>query len=254
MKLADFLEMMEQVAPKNLAWERDNPGLLIGPAQREIKRVLIALDATPVTVEEAAACGAELLLTHHPLFWDPVRRILPDDPETAAAYQLIRHGVGLFAAHTNLDAAQGGVNDQLALCLGIRDAVPLPPEGLGRIGFLDGFASFGAFAAFVQEALHTTVLSCGEKDAPVSRVALVGGAGGSELTAAAAAGADTFVTGELSHDRALWAKQANLNVIVAGHYETERVVLQPLARRLQELANDVQYKVTCLEGSCLKGL
>ncbi|MDO5111281.1 MAG: Nif3-like dinuclear metal center hexameric protein [Clostridia bacterium] len=254
MTLSDFLDLMERIAPKELAWERDNPGLLIGTERKEIKRVLIALDATPVTVREAIDYGAELLLTHHPLFWNPVQRILPDDPETAAAYQLIRHGVGLFAAHTNLDAAQGGVNDQLSKVLRVLDAQPLPPDALGRIGRVEGFASFGAFAAFVQETLHTTVHVCGDMNAPISNVALIGGAGGSELPSVLAAGAGAFVTGELSHDRALWAQQAGLNVIVAGHYETERVVLEPLARRLQEAANDVQYKVTCLEGACLRGL
>ena len=254
MKLSDFLDCMEQIAPKALAWERDNPGLLIGTERQEIKRVLVALDATAVTVGEAVDYQADLLLTHHPLFWNPVRRILPDDPDTAAAYQLIRHGIGLFAAHTNLDAVQGGVNDQLARVLRVTDTQPLPLDGIGRVGRVEGFADLAAFAAFVQKTLRTTVRYSGSAEAAVSRVAILGGAGGSDLPAAAAAGADTFVTGELSHDRALWARQAGLNVIVAGHYETERVVLQPLAQRLQALTNDVQYKVTCLEGACLKCL
>lgn len=254
MKLSDFLDCMEEIAPKALAWERDNPGLLIGTERKEIKRVLVALDATPVTVGEAVDFNADLLLTHHPLFWNPVRRFLPDDPDTAAAYQLIRHGIGLFAAHTNLDAAQGGVNDQLARVLRVTDTQPLPLDGIGRVGRVEGFPCLGDFASFVQEALSTTVRYVGDAKAPVSRAALLGGAGGSDLPAAVAAGADTFVTGELSHDRALWAQQAGVNVIVAGHYETERVVLTPLAQRLQALTNDVQYKVTCLEGACLKCL
>ena len=107
MKLAEFLLAMEHIAPKELAMDFDNVGLLIGTKRTEIKRVLLALDCTTATAQEAIDWGADLLLTHHPLFLSGIKRILPDDPATAGAYLLLRNGIAHFAAHTNLDAAPG---------------------------------------------------------------------------------------------------------------------------------------------------
>lgn len=256
MKLAEFLFAMEHIAPKELAMGFDNVGLLIGTERTEIKRVLLALDCTTATAQEAIDWGADLLLTHHPLFLSGIKRILPDDPATAGAYLLLRNGIAHYAAHTNLDAAPGGVNDCLAEALGILDAIPLPPDQLGRIGnrSAEAPASLGAFAAFVADQLKTAVRICGAQDAKVSRVALIGGGGGSDFQAAYAAGADTYITGEIKHHQALEAQFLGLNVIEAGHYETERIVLQPLIRHLQALTNDVQYRLTLSEASCLARL
>jgi len=232
MKLVDFIAMMERVAPPELAMDFDNVGLLIGTDRPEIKRVLVALDCTPTTAQEAVDWGADLLLTHHPLFLFGVKRILPDDPATAGAYILLRHGIAHYAAHTNLDAAPGGVNDCLAEHLGILNPVPLPPENVGRIGIRgpDCPGTLGAFSAFVAERLGTAVRVCGDP---------------------AAAGADAYITGEMKHHQALDARFLGLNVIEAGHYETERVVLLPLIYHLQALSNDVQYRLTLSEAACL---
>ena len=128
MKLTDFIAAMEHIAPPGLAMDFDNVGLLLGTDRHEITRVLVALDCTPATAQEAVDWNADLLLTHHPLFLDGAKRILPGDPATAGAYILLRHGIAQYAAHTNLDAAPGGVNDCLADALGIFGAAPLPPE------------------------------------------------------------------------------------------------------------------------------
>lgn len=254
MKLSAFLDIMEMIAPKALAWEKDNPGLLIGTDRAEIKKVFLALDCTSVTAKEAIDWGADLMLTHHPLFWTPVRRILPDDPQTASAYLLLRNGIALFSAHTNLDAAQGGVNDQLASLFGVSDAKPLLPEGLGRVGTLPKPLSLCAFAQQAERVLQGSIRCCGDAESLVSRIAFIGGAGGGELDAVLASGADTLVTGEIKHDQALWAQAAGLQVLQAGHYETERIVLYPLLNHLQSLTDDVQYNVTRFETSCLREL
>ncbi len=254
MKLTAFMNIMEEIAPKSLAWEKDNPGLLIGTDKKEIKKVFLALDCTSRTAREAIEWGADLMLTHHPLFWEPVRRILPDDPATAAAYLLIRNGIGLFAAHTNLDAAEGGVNDRLAALFDAQDIAPLPPEMLGRVGMLREAMPLSAFAEKASAVLQTSVRCCGDENAPVSRVAFIGGSGGGELRDVLSSGADTLLTGEIKHDQALWAQEMGLNVIAAGHYETERIVLFPLLTRLQGLTDDVQYSVTHFETSCLREL
>ena len=243
MKLARFLEAMERIAPHSLALEFDNPGLLVEPDHDEIARVLVALDCSTAVAKEAVEWGADLVLTHHPLFFHPVSRMAYSSPETAAACLLLRSGIGLFAAHTNLDAATGGVNDSLCALFGIRDAIPFD-EGVGRIGTLKTPADVRTFQLDAERLLNTQAQFVGDPEKPVSRVAVMGGSGGSSLLPAKELGADLLLTGELKHSDAIAAQTIGLNVIVAGHYETERVVLLPLIQRLQEAGFPVQYQVS----------
>ena len=254
MKLEAFVAAMEEIAPPGLAMAFDNVGLLIGPEKREIRSVLVALDCTVQTAREAAEAGADLLLTHHPLFLDGIKRLLPEDPAAAGAYILIRNGIGLYAAHTNLDAAPGGVNDALAQAVGVEGAMPLPPENLGRIGTLPKPQSLLAFAGAVEQKLNTKARVCGDGNRMIARVAFIGGAGGGDVEAAALAGADVLLTGECKHHQALMAAQLGLCVIEAGHYETEQVVLPHLIKRLQQSANDVQYSLTLSQNAGLRGI
>jgi dinuclear metal center YbgI/SA1388 family protein len=166
MRLNDFISVIEGFAPVSLALEYDNVGLLIGTKKQDIQSVLVALDCTEKVAEEAAQIGADLVLTHHPVFFKGIKRILPDDPETCAAYTLIRHGIALYAAHTNLDAAAGGVNDVLAGRLGLRNVRSLPPEDLGRIGDIP-VTSLYDFAQRVEKTLDTRVSVTGYKDSIV---------------------------------------------------------------------------------------
>ncbi len=244
MKLNEFCERMERIAPRSLAMDFDNVGLLITPDHDEIRKVLVALDLTAAVASEAISGKYDLVLTHHPIFWDPVKAISIEDPDTAAAYHLIRHGIGHFAAHTNLDACKGGVNDVLASLLHLIDVRPLPPENLGRIGSLPEECSFGAFASFCEQAFQVRGKFVGDPDKRVRTVAVIGGSGGSDVKAVYDAGCDAFVTGEMKHSQALTAEHFGLNCCVLGHYETEFPVLKPLISRLQEGKNDVQYDLT----------
>ena len=248
MKIQEFAAAMERIAPKELALEFDNPGLLIEPDHAEISRVLVALDCTKAVAEEAAEWGADLVLTHHPLFFHPVRHLAYSDPATAAACVLVRNGIGLFAAHTNLDAAHGGVNDTLCTLFGIREAIPFD-EGVGRIGTLKEPETLEAFAKRAETLLRTRVSVSGSPGKIISRVAVMGGSGGDSVLLAAEQGADLLLTGELKHSDALDAQTLGLGLIVAGHYETEAVVLEPLMKRLQNDCFGVQYQLSRVDGS-----
>ena len=248
MRINEFTALMERIAPKELALDFDNPGLLIEPDHAEVSRVLVALDCTKAVAEEAVEWGADMMLTHHPLFFHPVSKLGYSDPATAAACVLLRHGIGLFAAHTNLDAAHGGVNETLCEMFGIREAIPFD-EGVGRIGQLKTTETLTAFAKRVEQSLNARVSISGEIEKPISRVAVMGGSGGSSVMQAAAQGADVLLTGELKHSDALDAQMLGLNLIVAGHYETEAIVLEPLMKRLQNECFDVQYKLSRTDGS-----
>lgn len=239
MKLCDWIRVMEGIAPPALALEWDNAGLLVGPENTDIRTVLVALDCTPVVAREAADRGADLVLTHHPQFFHPVNRLLLDAPDTAAACILLRHGIGHYAAHTSLDAAEGGVNDVLAALFGVQ-GTPFG-DGIGRIGALPAPETLKDFAARVGQTLDTTVRVVGERQMILRRAAFIGGAGGMDLAAAKEAGADVLVTGEIKHNEALDALFLGLACVVAGHDETERIILKPLIERLQRETDDVQY-------------
>ncbi len=251
MQLADLIAVMEKIAPPSLAESWDNPGLLIEPEEDEITRVLVALDCTPAVAREAIACGAQLVITHHPLFFKPVKRMYHSAPDTAAAYLLIRHGIGLYAAHTNLDCAQGGVNDVLAAAIGLVNIRPLEANaddtpGIGRVGDLAAPISLKVLAGDIRDRLSAAVRYGGDPDRLIRTVAVVGGSGGDLFEQAKLAGADVLVTGEIKHSQAIAAQIVGICVIEAGHYETERVVLPDLVAGLQSALDTIQYKVDLL--------
>ena len=236
----DFFAAMEAIAPRELAMDYDNPGLIVGMEGETINRVLVALDCTVPVVEEAKRLGCDIVLTHHPLLFSAVRKLSPDDPMTASIWRLIKYGIGMFAAHTNLDAAEGGVNTVLCRLLGIKDEIAVPPDNICRVGELETPASFSDFAACVENVLHTKVRVAGDERI-VSRVMVCGGSGGSEYPLAKEYGADVLVTGECRHNQAIEAVCCGVNVIAAGHYETESIVLEPLIELLKKAAPDAEY-------------
>jgi dinuclear metal center YbgI/SA1388 family protein len=248
MKIQEFCALVERIAPIDLALEFDNPGLLIEPDHENITRVLVALDCTRAVAQEAVEWGADLVLTHHPLFFHPVRKLAYSDPATAAACVLLRHGIGLYAAHTNLDAALGGVNDTLCELFDIREAIPFD-EGVGRIGQLKEPESLAALTKRAETLLNARIGVVGDLEKTVSRVAVMGGNGGGSIALALAQGADALITGELKYSDALDAQTLGISLLVAGHFETETVVLDPLMKRLQNDCFGVQYQLSRANGS-----
>ncbi len=254
MKKNDLLAIMEQLAPKDLAMAFDNVGLLVDNGKDDIKKVMLALDCTVTTASEAAEWGADMLITHHPQMLDGIKHISPFDPDTAGIYVLIRNGIAHFTAHTNLDAAIGGVNDCLADIFELCNVSKMQYDLLGRIGYLDREMSLYELAKLVEKRLKTSARICGAPDKIVKCVGVLGGAGGGEVENAYRSGAEVLLTGEIKHHQALRAQQLGMCVIQAGHYETEHIVLEPLRKRLQERTLDVQYKVASFESSCLTGI
>lgn len=253
MKLSEFISLMDEIAPRELALGFDNSGLIVDTDREEISRVLIALDCTEAVAREAESLGCELVLTHHPLLFNAVKRISPKDPITAPVYRLIRSDIALFAAHTNLDIVEGGVNTQLCRLLGIENEIPVPPENLIRIGRLSNKMRFTELAHLVERVLGASVRLAGDDDM-VETVCVCGGSGGSEYMLAVQNGADALITGECKHNQAIEAVHAGLKVIVAGHYETERIALFPLMERLRERADGVELILSKAEVNPLRTL
>ena len=207
-------EAMQAIAPLELAESWDNPGLLVD-CGGAVHRVLTALDITPEVVEEAAAKQCEMIVSHHPVIFDPLKRLGPQD----VPFQLVQAGISAVCMHTNLDAAEGGVNEVLAGIFGMKDMETFA-EGCGRVG---------------------AIVDAGK---PVKRLAVISGAGGSLFADAIAMGADCLLTGEANHHHAIDAKRLGLSLIAAGHYATEFPVTAAVAAKLRAALPELDVLVS----------
>ncbi|WP_433798231.1 Nif3-like dinuclear metal center hexameric protein [Actinomycetospora sp. CA-084318] len=252
--LADAVAALEAAYPPELAQDWDAVGLVCGDPAEPVTRVHLAVDPTAAVVEDAIAAGAELLVTHHPLLLRGVHGVPADQPKGSLVHRLIRAGVGLFAAHTNADAASPGVSDALADALGVVVEGPLDATSMiGRIGRLPAPEPFEAFVARVGAALPTTawgVRGAGDPARTITRVAVSGGAGDSMLHLARAAGVDAYVTADLRHhpaDEHLRVPGAPALVDVA-HWASEHPwcdqAAEVLRRALPELTVTVSTRRT----------
>jgi len=231
----DVYEYINAFAPFYTAESWDNSGLLVEAKGAEIDKVLIALDITTDVVEEANEIGANLIVSHHPVIFEPLKRIASDD----VVYQLAKHDISAICAHTNLDVAQGGVNDILAHRLNLQNIQPLEPLdsnglSLGRIGELNNTMDCAAFLDSVKKELGCSGLKYTQGCTQIKRVAVCGGAGASFVYRAAQLQADALVTADSKHNILLDAKKLGITLVDAGHYCTEQVVLQPLAEKLRK--------------------
>lgn len=220
-------EAMQRIAPLELAESWDNPGLLVDCAG-EVTRVLVTLDITPEVVAEAAAKHCQAIVAHHPVIFDPLKKLGPQD----VPFQLVRAGISAICMHTNLDAAPGGVNDVLADLLRIENRRDFA-DNCGRIGTLNVPTTAQQLAETCSRMLHTHCKFV-EADHPVEKLAEVSGAGGSYLQQAIDEGADCLVTGEAAHHIAILAKQKGVGLVVAGHWGTEHPVVFALTDALTE--------------------
>jgi len=221
-------------APRELAESWDNVGLLVGDPESAVERVLVALDITPQVAEEALERGCQLVVAHHPVMncaWHPVQTVRADDRQGRTLTKLLRGGVAAICMHTNLDAAEGGVNDILAEKLGLTQPEMLTEEKIGRIGTLKCEIPLVEFTHSVIELLGCNGLRYVDAGRPVHRGAVGGGACGCYIPQAVAAGCDTFVTSDLKYNDFLDTE--GLNLIDAGHFPTENVVCPVLRDRLQ---------------------
>ncbi|MBR5302264.1 MAG: Nif3-like dinuclear metal center hexameric protein [Clostridia bacterium] len=243
----DVERLVGQIAPYELAEPWDNVGLLLGRAQAGVTRVLTALDLTEGVVAEARALGAQLIVTHHPIMMDARRRLTDSDREGRLMLDLAQSGIAHIAAHTNFDAAPGGVNDTLMERMGARNIVG---EGCVRVGDLDEGLTFAVLCERAQKKLHAVVRTYGAPDTKVEKLGCCSGAGGSLLEEAIGLGADCFITGEIKHHVALEAMDKQVCIIEAGHFETENPACEVMANALQNACDELKYNVTVF---CSKG-
>ena len=233
----DIESFLYRMAPRDTAMEWDNVGLLAGDPEQEVRRVLVALDITDAVAEEAVRGGYSLIVAHHPLInchWLPVQTVRSDTPQGRLLIKLLRGSVSAICMHTNLDLAEGGVNDCLAEVLGLSDVSVLPESGgFCRMGTLPSPLPLKQFAQQVSAALHCNGVRYADGGKPVFRVATGCGSCGEYADAAQRAGCDTFVTADLKYHGFLDGVAMGLNLIDAGHFPTEDPVCEKLVSLLR---------------------
>lgn len=243
----DILNVLEELAPYALSEGWDNVGLLVGDGKAAVSKVLCALDVTEAVADEAVKIGANLIVAHHPVIFTTVNRITSDSVTGKILMKLIKSDISAICMHTNMDCAQGGVNDLLASALGLSDVVNMEAgenKSLGRVGNLPHEMSLNDFVLHVKSALCAGGVRYADGGKSVRRVAVGGGACGKMMDDAVNKGADTFVIGDCSYDIMMRAKAIGLNLIDAGHFPTENVIAEGFKTMIEN-----KYPDLCVETS-----
>ncbi len=235
MKIKEIYDYLDTIAPFSTAAEWDNCGLSVGSLDSDVNKVLVALDVTDDVIETATREGAELVITHHPLLFNPVAQI----ETNGLVYKVVKSGVTFISSHTCLDKAVGGVNDCLARKVGITTLKQSQVDEFLKIGEIDPCTP-QEFALRVKNALGGKV-SFTENNNVIKTVALCSGGGGDLIDVSHLEGADALLTGEAKHHEFLYANHIGTDLFVAGHYETEVIVCEALCDVLSQRFPETEF-------------
>lgn len=244
MTVKELYEYLDEKIPYFLSCEWDNDGLMCcSKPQREVKRILVSLDVSEDIVDQAIDGKYDVIISHHPLMFQPVKALTDDAAVARKLIKLVENGIAVMSFHTRFDALDGGVNDVLAELLGLEKVTAFGEGGelIGRIGEVEK-TTLEAFANKVKTVLGSPcVLYNGDK--PVKKVAVLGGNGGDFAGAAIAADVDTYVSGRIGYHMMADARENGINLIEAGHYFTEAPALAKLAEIAKKAVPEADVSV-----------
>lgn len=241
MQCKEIMQVIEAAYPRSAALDFDNVGLLAGRAGKEVNRVYLALDATDAVIDRAIEAGADMLITHHPLIFSPMKRVTDEDFIGRRVLKLIQSDIAYYAMHTNYDVL--GMATLSEKILGIKNSQVLDvtmcedgnEEGIGRVGDLEKPMTLEECCVYVKHKLKLGSLKVfGDMNGTVSRLAVSPGSGKSAVAPAIAKGADVLVTGDIGHHDGLDAVEQGLAVIDAGHYGTEYIFIDDMKHFLED--------------------
>ena len=241
MQCKEIMQVIEAAYPRSAALDFDNVGLLAGRAGKEVNRVYLALDATDAVIDRAIEAGADMLITHHPLIFSPMKRVTDEDFIGRRVVKLIQSDIAYYAMHTNYDVL--GMATLSEKILGIKNSQVLDvtmcedgnEEGIGRVGNLEKPMTLEECCVYVKHKLKLGSLKVfGDMNGTVSRLAVSPGSGKSAVAPAIAKGADVLVTGDIGHHDGLDAVEQGLAVIDAGHYGTEYIFIDDMKHFLED--------------------
>ena len=242
MKCSEVIEILGKLAPESCACDWDNPGLLAGRSDKEVKKIYIALDATDQVVDAAIKAGADMLLTHHPLIFKAIKKVNDQNFITRRLVKLIQADISYYAMHTNYDTR--GMADLTARLLNLQECTVLEEvkdgEGIGRVGVLPEKMTLRECAELVKRAYDIpNVKIFGDLDKEVYSAALCPGAGKSTLKNVLQFGCDVYITGDIDHHTGIDAVDQGLCIIDAGHYGIEHVFTEDVKAYLEKVLTGV---------------
>lgn len=262
-KCINIINKIEELAPKRLAYEWDNVGLLIGDYNQNIKKVLISLDASQSVIKEAIEKNVDLIITHHPMIFKGIKQINTSSIVGEKVIKLIKNNISLYTAHTNLDAANSGVSDILAEKLKLHNSKILnitskeslynnkldrvaEEIGIGRVGELEEEMTLGAFVQSVKEQLELdNVRVVGNLSEKIKKVAVSPGSSMGFVKDAIEAKADVYVTGDIKYHEAFDMLEAGMPLIDAGHFGTENILLPEIKEYLDKhFGKDIEVNLS----------
>lgn len=229
-KVKDFYGYLNSIAPFETQEDWDNSGMLVGDMNAEVKKAAVVLDITHEEIKKAKAIGADLIISHHPVIFNPIKSVT----KGSVPYELVASSINALCCHTPLDIADGGTNDSLAKLLGIN--VTRADDPILRLGTVEPTTA-QELAGKIANTLNTKVRYA-DAGKTIKKIAICTGAGCSLIEAAGEI--DAFITGDASHHNFLDCVQAGITLIAAGHYETEIVVVPVLVKKLQAQFPDIE--------------
>lgn len=249
-KVSEIYDFLDGIAPFRIQDSWDNSGLLVGQGAAKVTKVLLTLDASSKAVDEAESLGCQLVITHHPVIFSPLRSLREDDP----ACRLLINGISCISCHTNLDSAEFGISDMMCQALGFENTHQpieinrIDPKtgrnvGYGTVGLCNELAA-QELAELCKKVFGCVAIKYTAGKGSIKRVGMVSGAGGEFIRQAAYLGLDAFISSEVKHHQFLEAERLGITLIDAGHHETEVIAMPYLKDKLTKEFSDVKFIIS----------
>lgn len=259
LKAEEIIKKIRNIAPEEICCSWDNVGVMVGNIKSEVKKVLIALDCTDSVIDEAIEENADMIITHHPFIFKPLKSLDYNLPISEKVAKLIKNDIIVYSAHTNLDIADFGTNYTLANLLELENTKGLIPMGennfMGRVGNLKEELTFGSLIKFVKDKLGAEKVAVnGDMDTKINKVGLCTGAGADYeyMKTAKDMGCQAYITGDVGYHDAQTAEDIGICLIDATHYLTEVIVVSTIYDILSEEFKQVEFIKSKVDGQTLK--
>lgn len=252
-KVNNIIKEMELLAPTYLKEDFDNVGLMVGDKNKEVKKVLLALDCTLKVIEEAKKENVELIITHHPLIFKRPSSITTDTLQGKKIIELIKNDISLYSSHTNLDSVENGLNDTIVSILGFDNSKILEKNkrddkaGLGRIVSLNESIQLEDLISKIKKSLNINNLRVVKGKDKVNKIAIINGSGQDFIGKAVALGADCIITGDTTYHFASDYKEMEISILDVGHFASEQITFFNVMENLKEKFKDVEFITSTFE-------
>lgn len=252
-KVNNIIKEMELLAPTYLKEDFDNVGLMVGDKNKEVKKVLLALDCTLKVIEEAKKENVELIITHHPLIFKRPSSITTDTLQGKKIIELIKNDISLYSSHTNLDSVENGLNDTIVSILGFDNSKILEKNkrddkaGLGRIVSLNESIQLEDLISKIKKTLNINNLRVVKGKDKVNKIAIINGSGQDFIGKAVALGADCIITGDTTYHFASDYKEMEISILDVGHFASEQITFFNVMENLKEKFKDVEFITSTVE-------